>query len=89
MKAGQIVLETPADGLFYYKLQQYDIECIESGEWKERNWKITSKFKETVNCLVFSILPFWCYERKKHYQSTYWQHLIINLVYLKYLLKIK
>lgn len=31
--------------------------------------------------LYFGILPYWCYEKTRHYQCSYWQHLMINLKY--------
>ena len=31
--------------------------------------------------LYHGILPYWCYEKEKHYKCSYWRHLLINLRY--------
>lgn len=33
------------------------------------------------NALKFGLLPYWCYEKEKHYDCSYWLHLRINLQY--------
>lgn len=39
------------------------------------------KIKEVGQCLFYGIMPYWVYERRCHYDCTYWQHLLINLRY--------
>lgn len=33
------------------------------------------------NALKHGLLPWWMYERQRHYDCTYWEHLVINLKY--------
>lgn len=39
------------------------------------------RIKAIWNCLKYGLLPWWVYEKEKHYDSSYWQHLWINLTY--------
>ncbi len=32
-----------------------------------------------IACLYYGLLPWWCYERRRHYSCSYWRHLWINL----------
>jgi hypothetical protein len=32
-------------------------------------------------CVKFGLLPWWCYEKQRHYDCSYWQHLAINAAY--------
>jgi len=32
-------------------------------------------------CLKFGLLPWWAYEKARHYECSYWQHLLINAEY--------
>lgn len=32
-------------------------------------------------CLKFGVLPWWCYERRRHYTCSYLDHLALNLRY--------
>ena len=34
-------------------------------------------------CIYFSIVPWWIYEKKKHYRRTYWKHLKLNFGQIK------
>ena len=29
-------------------------------------------------CIYFSLVPWWIYEKKKHYRRTYWRHIKLN-----------
>ena len=29
-------------------------------------------------CIYFSLMPWWIYEKKKHYRRTYWKHIKLN-----------
>lgn len=31
--------------------------------------------------LLYGLLPYWCYEKTKHYSCSYWYHLYINMKY--------
>lgn len=37
--------------------------------------------KAIYNALYFGIMPYWVYEKEKHYSCSYFEHLIINLKY--------
>lgn len=39
------------------------------------------RIKAIWNCLKYGLLPWWTYEKEKHYNCGYWQHLWINLTY--------
>ena len=32
-------------------------------------------------CFYHGILPYWMYEKEKHYSCSYWVHLWINICY--------
>jgi len=32
-------------------------------------------------CLLYGLLPWWAYERERHYQCSWWEHLKINAAY--------
>ena len=34
-------------------------------------------------CIYFSVVPWWVYEKKKHYKSTYFKHIKLNFEQLK------
>ena len=36
------------------------------------------KLRAIFCCTYFSIAPWWIYEKKKHYERTYWKHLKLN-----------
>lgn len=37
------------------------------------------RIKAIWYCLKFGILPYWMYEKKKHYECNYFEHLMINI----------
>lgn len=39
------------------------------------------RLRAIYGALKYGILPWWMYERVKHYECSYWQHLRINLRY--------
>lgn len=39
------------------------------------------RIKAIYCALKFGILPYWCYEQKRHYKCSYIQHLLINTKY--------
>jgi hypothetical protein len=39
------------------------------------------RFRAIYNALHHGILPYWCYEKQRHYECSYWQHLWINIQY--------
>lgn len=39
------------------------------------------RLKAIYKALYHGILPYWIYEKQKHYQCSYWQHLLINIRY--------
>jgi hypothetical protein len=43
--------------------------------------KIKIRLLAIFNCIYFGILPSWVYEKVKHYDCSYIQHLVINLRY--------
>lgn len=34
-----------------------------------------------LKALYFGIMPYWVYENVRHYECSYWQHLVINIKY--------
>lgn len=36
------------------------------------------KLRAIFCCTYFSIVPWWVYEKEKHYERTYWKHLKLN-----------
>ena len=39
------------------------------------------RLRAILYALYFGILPYWCYEKKRHYNCSYWHHLVINVRY--------
>jgi hypothetical protein len=39
------------------------------------------RLKAILNCLRFGVLPWWAYEKKRHYDCSYFEHLLINIRY--------
>lgn len=39
------------------------------------------RIKAILNCLYFGLLPWWVYERNRHYDCSYIRHLAINIQY--------
>lgn len=39
------------------------------------------KLRAIKYALFYGIMPYWIYEHSKHYNCSYWQHLIMNLQY--------
>lgn len=37
------------------------------------------RLKAILNCLYFGLLPWWMYEKKRHYDCSYVYHLVINI----------
>jgi hypothetical protein len=37
--------------------------------------------KAILKALYHGILPYWFYEKERHYGCSYWQHLWINIQY--------
>jgi len=77
---------------FDYVLMEQDISDIQAGEWEEVGLIIAlkpstkSKFRGIFDCIKYGLLPFWCYEKHKHYECSYWQHLLINIKYAWWLI---
>lgn len=40
-------------------------------------WRV--RLKAIWYCIYFSVLPWWMYEKEKHYRCSYLYHLWINL----------
>jgi hypothetical protein len=41
----------------------------------------TMRLRAIWCCLKFGLLPWWAYEKQRHYNCSYWQHLQINAGY--------
>lgn len=39
------------------------------------------RIRAILNCFFFGIMPWWVYEKNRHYQCSYLQHLCINIQY--------
>lgn len=39
------------------------------------------RLRAILYCLKFGLLPWWAYEATRHYNCSYWQHLLINAGY--------
>lgn len=39
------------------------------------------RLRAIYKALYHGLLPYWMYESEKHYDCSYWQHLLINLRY--------
>ena len=46
----------------------------------------SARIRAIFCCLYFSILPWWIYEKNKHYDSTYFRHIKLNFEQIKVLL---
>jgi hypothetical protein len=47
------------------------------------------KVKEILQCFLYGALPYWCYEKKRHYGCSWYEHLKINLNYGIWLIRNK
>lgn len=34
-----------------------------------------------LSCLYYGLMPWWVYERHRHYTCSWWAHLVINAKY--------
>lgn len=39
------------------------------------------RIKAIYSAIKHGLLPYWMYEKEKHYSCGYWEHLIINVKY--------
>ena len=37
--------------------------------------------RAVLKALYHGLLPYWCYEKVRHYECSYLQHLVVNLKY--------
>jgi hypothetical protein len=42
---------------------------------------MTQRTKAVLFCIKYGLLPWWFYEKKKHYDCSYWEHLRLNITY--------
>lgn len=39
------------------------------------------RLEAIYKAFYYGLLPYWCYEKERHYSCSYFQHLIINVKY--------